>query len=164
GHIRAVLFRDLHRERTHTSGCAVNQDLPPRLNLSFVAKTLQRSDARYVDRSCLFKSDVSRFQCDCPLSAPTYILGEGPAFATEDIIAWFELRNILTDRFNCSGKINAQSRVLWFAQAHSHHAHDFWSAFDKVPVVRIDGSRPDLYQDLIVIRNRLFNVLKLEIT
>src|SRR5438552_10859462 len=72
-HICAERLGDLHSECSHTSGRAVNQNLLPRLNLSFVAKALQRGDARYVERSRLLNSDVSRYQHDCPLNPPTYI-------------------------------------------------------------------------------------------
>src|SRR5207249_8369198 len=48
--IRAESFRDLHRECAHASRRAVNQDLLTRLDFSFVAKSLQRRDARYVYR------------------------------------------------------------------------------------------------------------------
>src|SRR5439155_8590897 len=94
-HIRAERFRDLHRECAHASRRAVNQDLLTRLDFSFVAKSLQRRDARYVYRSCLLKREIGRLQRDCALGAPTYILGKSPASSAENIIAWFELGHIL---------------------------------------------------------------------
>src|ERR1700730_1990001 len=109
GHIRAERLGDLHREGSHTSRRAVDQDLLTGLNFSLITKRLQSGDARDVDRSRLFKSDASGFQCDCALGAPTYKLGKGASSSTENIIAWFELSNILTDRFDRSGKVNAQT-------------------------------------------------------
>src|SRR5205823_8787174 len=136
----------------------------PRLNFSFIAQRLQRRDTGDVDRSGLLKGDARRFQRDCSSGPRTNVFRKGSAPSAEDFVAWFELRYILPDGFNCPGKVDTQPCVLWFAQTNTHCAHDFGRAFDEVPVVRIDGSRPYLYQDLIVIRNGLFNVLKLEIT
>src|SRR5437667_10595149 len=60
GDIRAERLGDLHGERTHTSRRAVDQNFLSRLNLSFVAKTLQcrQSCDRY--RSGLLKRHVLR--------------------------------------------------------------------------------------------------------
>src|SRR5439155_5667 len=113
--IGAESFRDLHRECAHASRRAVNQDLLTRLDFSFVAKSLQRRDARYVYRSCLLKREIGRLQRDCALGAPTYILGKRTASSAENIIAWFELGHILADGFNCPRKIDTKLYVLWFA-------------------------------------------------
>src|SRR5437879_2439706 len=161
--IGAESFRDLHRECAHASRRAVNQDLLTRLDFSFVAKSLQRRDARYVYRSCLLKREIGRLQRDCALGAPTYILGKSPASSAENIIAWFELGHILADGFNCPRKIDTKLYVLWFAQADPHHAHAVSFAFDEMPVVWINGRRANSDQELIVIRRRLFNVLEFEI-
>jgi len=39
----------------------------PLLDFPFVANRLQRGDAGYVYRSCLFKCHIRRFQRDCPV-------------------------------------------------------------------------------------------------
>jgi hypothetical protein len=39
-------FGDLHCKRTHTTGCAIDQNLLPRLDLSLIAQTLQSSECR----------------------------------------------------------------------------------------------------------------------
>src|SRR5437899_1535931 len=96
------------------------------------------------------------------MRARANVLGKGASLSTEYLIPWFELRYILTDRFQRSRKVNTHSGVLWFAQADSHQTYDLWRAFDEVPVVGIDRSRTNSDQDLIVIGNRLFNVLKLQ--
>src|SRR4030088_340083 len=61
GHIRTERLGDLHCECSHSSRSAIDQDLLTGLNLSLVATRLQSCDARDVNRSRLFKSDVSRF-------------------------------------------------------------------------------------------------------
>src|SRR5206468_1122692 len=120
GHIRAERLGYLHRECAHPSRRTVDQHPLTRLNLSFVADRLQRRNARYVDGRRLFKSDIRWFQRDCSMRTRTNVLGKGASLSTEYFISWFELRYILTDCFHRSRKVNAHSRVLWFAQADSH--------------------------------------------
>src|SRR5437660_760744 len=107
GHIRAERFRDLHREGSHTSRRPVNQDFLAGLNFSLVAKRLQSRDARDVDRSRLLKCDVCRLDRDGSVRARTNVLGKGTSPSAEDIIAWFELRDVFADGFNRAGKINS---------------------------------------------------------
>src|SRR5207237_9045855 len=108
-------FGDLDRTRTHASRRAVDQDLLPRLDFSFVAHGLQCRDTRDVDRGRLLKADVCRFERYGSVCARTNVLGKSPVSATEHLVTWFELGDILPDRFNRSGKINAQSGVLCLA-------------------------------------------------
>src|SRR5712671_4453679 len=58
--VRAERFGDLHSEGTHAARGAVDQDLLPRLNFSFVAKTLQGSESRQGYRSRFRKRSVIR--------------------------------------------------------------------------------------------------------
>ena len=114
----------------------------------------------------MLKCDVRRFERDGSTRARANVIGEGPALAAEDFVARFELSGrcrIFADRFDRSRKINAYSCVLWFAQPDAHCAHDLGRAFDEVPVIGIDRRRANSDQDLIVIRNGLFNLLKLKI-
>jgi hypothetical protein len=48
------------------------------------------------------------------------VLGEGPTARAEHLVAWFELRYFLANRFNLTGHINAWSCDLWFAQPADH--------------------------------------------
>src|ERR1700722_10304702 len=63
GHFSAERFGDLDGEGAYASGRTVNQDLLPRLEVSFVAKTLQRGEAGHRNGSCLIERDVIRL-CD----------------------------------------------------------------------------------------------------
>src|SRR5215831_12238085 len=56
--LRTERLGDLHRERTHASRRTVNQDLLPRLNVSLVPKTLQRSKCRHRYGSRLLKRHI----------------------------------------------------------------------------------------------------------
>src|SRR6266542_1510019 len=120
GHTCAERLRDLHRERTHTSRCSIDQDVLPWLNFSLVAKSLQRRDACDIDRSCLLKRQAGRLQGHCSTRDSAYILSKSPGSPAEYLIAWFELGDVLADGFNGAGVIDAQSCVLRFSQAHPH--------------------------------------------
>src|ERR1035437_3713699 len=112
---RTERFGDLHSERTHTSGRTVDQDLLPRLNLSFVAKTLQGCESRQGNRSRLFKRRVIRFHGQYRLGS-TYILGKGPAAQAEDRVTRLELRYIPANRFDLARHMTAGPIDLSFAQ------------------------------------------------
>src|SRR5438128_1699886 len=64
-YFRAEYLGKLHRKRTHTTGCAVDQNLLTSLNLPVVAKGLQCGHRRYWDGCCLLEGDVSRLQQQC---------------------------------------------------------------------------------------------------
>src|SRR5947207_1476121 len=138
GYLGTEQFGDLDRERTDASRRAVDQDLLPRLDLSFIAQSLQRRDTRDVDRGCLLKRDVRRLERDGSICARTNIFGKGPVSATEYLITRFELGDVFANCFNRSGKINAESNVLGLAQPDPHCAHDLGRAFDEVPVKWVD--------------------------
>src|SRR5216683_189965 len=112
GHFRSERLGDLHSERTHSSRRSVNQDLLPRLNLSFVAKTLQCRDCRNRYRSRLLKRQVGRFQHHCSILANRHILGEGPGSPAEYLITWLKPLYVSADRFNRTRIVDAQSSGL----------------------------------------------------
>src|SRR5262249_49072493 len=111
----------------------------------------------------LLKRKPRRLQRHGPDCATTEILRERSGASTKYFVAGFVLHDVFPDGFYRSGKINAQTCVSWFAQSSDHWPYGLWCAFDEVPVVRIDRDCVNLYQDLVVIRNRLFNLLQLEI-
>src|SRR5271165_4733442 len=82
---------DLHSERTHASRRTVNQDPLSRLNVSLVAKTLQRGECRHAYRSRLLKCHIIWLHGQCRLGSAR-IFGEGPTARAEHLVAWFELR------------------------------------------------------------------------
>src|SRR5262249_2394769 len=93
GHVCAVGFCNLNRERANTAGCAVDQDLLSGLNFALVANGLERGNSRDVDRSCLLKSDSGRLQSDRSGCAPAQILSERAGASAKHLIARFVLRN-----------------------------------------------------------------------
>src|SRR5438067_6494215 len=95
--------------------------------MSLVAETLQCSDSSHTDRCCLFKCDVGRLQRDRAIGARANILCKRTGAPAEDFITRLELSGscrIFADSFNCSCIIDAQSRVLWFAQPTPHQPHE----------------------------------------
>src|SRR4029077_7490172 len=117
-----------------------------------------------VNRSCLFKGYIRRFQRDRSRRAWANVFGERTASSAEYFITGFELSNVLADGFDCSGEIHADSSVLWFAQADSHQTYDLRRAFDEVPVVGIDRGCENSHEELTIIGNRFFAVLKLQMS
>src|SRR3990172_2795245 len=109
-------FGNLHRKRTHTTGRTINQNLLPRLNLSFIAKTLQGGECRYRDGCCFLKRYIGWFQRQCIFTS-TYILGKSarttPRYS-EHFITWLELLDVSSDCLNPSGHISSELRIFWF--------------------------------------------------
>src|SRR5713101_3356180 len=128
GHVRAERLGDLHSERTHASRRAVDQDLLPRLNPSFIAKALKGGDCRDRHSRRLVECEIGGFQRQF-LFVSTHILGKGAVAArAEYLVARLELGYVPADRFNLAGQISAQTCELWLAQA-GHSANDVRLAF-----------------------------------
>jgi hypothetical protein len=108
----------------------------------------------------LLERHVSWFHDQCRFGG-TRILGKGSFAHAEHLVARFELGHVLANRFNVASDINAESCDLWFAQP-GHHAKEVRRASHEAPVVWVDGSRVDSYQDFIVSSRRLFNLFTLE--
>jgi hypothetical protein len=110
----------------------------------------------------LLKRYVGRFQHHCSIRARTQVFGKGPVSPAKHFIARFELRYVLADRFNRPRIVDTHACRLWLAQTYLHCASDIGRASHDMPVQWINGSRANLDQKLVVIGNRLFNVLELE--
>src|SRR5882762_6485327 len=65
GYVCAERLGDLHGERADASARTINEDVLPRLKLSFVAKTLERGEPRNRQRSCLLKRYLLRLDDEC---------------------------------------------------------------------------------------------------
>src|SRR4029453_12569480 len=99
GHIRTKCLGNLHRERAHASGSAVDQDLLARLHICLVAHSLQCRHPRYIDRSCLLECQVGRFQRQRARRTRTNIFGKRAASSAEHFITGFKLRDVLAHGF-----------------------------------------------------------------
>src|SRR5579864_536028 len=103
-YFRAKCLGDLHGQRTNTSCRTVHKDFLPRLDLAFVAKTLQGRESRHGHGSRLLECDVPRL-FDQNRFGNARILGESaltdPDFdartmrvdntGAEHVVAWTEL-------------------------------------------------------------------------
>src|SRR5262249_23910865 len=150
-HICTQRLRDLDCKRANAARCAVNQNFLSRLNFSFVAQRLQCGNPGDIDRSRVLKTYTGRLQCHRSRRARTNILGESTATSPEHFITWFELSYVLTDCFNCASEIDTETGVFRFAQTDAtNRANHVRSSLHKVPVVRINRSRANSYQDLVI--------------
>jgi len=104
GDLRAERLCDLHCERPTPPEAPLIKTFCRPQSLLCPRTPCNAVDARDVNRSRLFKTDASGFQCDCALGSPTYIFGKRAASPAENFIASFELRNVFADRFNDPGK------------------------------------------------------------
>jgi hypothetical protein len=80
---------------------------------------------------------------------------------TEYRVARLELCHVFADRFNSAADIHAESCVLWTAQP-DLDAHAVRRTTHKVPVQRVDGSRGNFDQDVVVGGIWLFNFFQLQ--
>ncbi len=102
---------------------------------------------------------IRRFQNDCSVRQDAHVLGKGSGLSSEYFITRFEVGNVFANRFNRSGIVDTQPSVFWFAQARQRAQEK--QASDR-QVKRIDCRGADFYQNLIVIRNRLFDFFHFE--
>src|SRR3990170_1729230 len=161
GHVRSERLGDLHGKRTHASRRAVDQDLLTRPNLSFVTQTLQSRDRRHRYRGGFLERQVGRLPDDSNV-ANGDILGKGPDAHAEDFIARLKLGHVSANRLDTTGQVPTQNRVLGSEQAVPHHAHDVRPASHEVPVPCVDGGRVNAYQHVVVLDDRLRDVLEFE--
>ena len=140
---------DLHGERAHASRRAVDQDLLPRLNLSLVAKTLQRGDRRDRDRCRLLERQVGRLQHHGPILGNAHDTRPRPRSSRR-----IPRRPGGTASRSCrplrpSPRSRRPAGDLRLAQP-GPEAHDVRRASHVVPVQGVHGRRADSHQELIV--------------
>src|SRR5712692_8932663 len=138
-----------------------DQDLLPGLNVTFVAKTLQRCDRRHSHGARLLEGDVRRFRHDCPIRWNGHVLGVGLARPAEHLISRLKLLYVSAGRLNRPCKVSAQHCELWFHESECHAPEERPSG-QGVPVPRIHGSRANSYQNIVIGDHRPVDVLQLE--
>ena len=111
--------------------------------MSFIAKPLQGSEPCNRHSSRLLEVHAFWFRDERGFRA-TRVFGKGTFAHAEHIVAWLELRHRSPDRYYLASDVDPGPLPL--------HA----------PVQRIDGSGTDPYDDFVVLRNRLFEVLHFE--
>src|SRR5215475_12060830 len=130
--------------------------------MAFVAQTLQRGYRCDWNSSCFLEAQIGRLQRDAPIGARTDILRKRSGASAENLIPHLVLGYVFADRFNHPGVINPESRVLWFAQPTAHDSGQQHPSYE-MSIERIDGNGSNSDQQLIVVRDRLFDLQQLEI-
>jgi hypothetical protein len=82
GDVRTVGLGELHGERSHSPGRAVDQDLLAGFDPSFIANTLQRERPGGGDRRCLLEREAGRLPLE-PGFRDGRVLGECAAVAPQ---------------------------------------------------------------------------------
>src|ERR1700693_1114964 len=94
-----------------TNRSYLHQNLLPGLDLSLIAKTLQRGDCRHRDRGSFLKRTIRRFQRHC-VFRNRCVLGTTSRLCPEHLISWLKLGYVVANGFYSSGDIIAESRVF----------------------------------------------------
>src|SRR5437899_9686738 len=97
----------------------MDQDPLPRLDVSLVAQTLQRSEARDGDGCRLLERQTTRLGRQIVLGSRR-VLSETATPAAEDVIAGFESRDVLSDRLDVTGQVRAPNAAV----GHAHEPGD----------------------------------------
>jgi hypothetical protein len=113
-HLSAERLGDLDGECAHAARGAVDQDVLPRLKLTFVAKALERGHPGDRYGGCLLERDVGWLQGQLVLGC-TRVLGERAPAGAEYGIAWLKTPHALADGLDFAGEIDSRIRWLGFA-------------------------------------------------
>ena len=148
GDRRAEGLGDLHRERTHATRGAVDEDLLARLYVALVAQQLECGGGGDADRRSLLEGQVDRLHDEVILGR-TGVLGEGARDPAEYLITRSEARHVRADRLDRPRDVGPGDGVLRSAQPR-RHTHDEWPATHEHPVTDVEGCRMDAHQDLAV--------------
>ena len=160
GHLGAERLGDLHGERAHATGSAVDEDLLTGLDLAVVAQELERGRGGHADRGRLLEGEIGRLLEELVLCRPR-VLGEGSRAPAEDLVARLEPGHIRPDRLDRPRDVGSGHAVLRPAES-GREAHDERRARHEDPVTDMDGCRMDANQHLVGRDLRLVDVLRLE--
>src|SRR6266566_10023397 len=123
GDVSPKCFSKLHRKRTYTTRCPMNQHLLPILNVTFIAKALQGGESRLRDGCCFLKRESGRFEDQCVFRNRD-IFGKTAKTTldcvSEYLIAWLKLCDVSANYFNSSRNVRPEYRVLGFEKTKAH--------------------------------------------
>ena len=159
GHLSAERLGDLHGERADASSRADDQDLLPRLDAARVAQRLEGGETGHRNGGRLLERDVGRLG-DEVLLRSNRVLGERADATAEDLIPDPKTRHVLADRFDDARQIGAANTELRSAQPEGQ-PNDVRHAMNAGPVRRVHGGRVNTHEHLVVLGDRLVDVLEL---
>ena len=165
GHLGgAERLRDLHGERTDTSGRAVDQYTLPRLEAAEITQALKGREAGHRHGRGFLERHAGGFQRQ-GLLRDDHVLGARPrSLGPIDLVAGAEPRHALAHGLDHSGDIGTQDgRAARFADAHPHHrAEEQRFTAQEVPVIGIKADRASPNQDLVLQCRRPFDLDKFQ--
>src|SRR5919109_39745 len=130
------------------------------MHLPLIANGGEGGERGVSDGRRLLEGEVGRLRQEVVLRGAR-ILGEGAPAPAEHLIARSKLFEVSADRLDLTGDIEPRYRAPRFTQA-GHRAHDVRYAPQEVPVADIDGRRPDPYEHMVVLDDRLVDGSELQ--
>src|SRR6202011_1149415 len=89
----------------------------------------------------------------------TDVFGESSRSYAEDFIARLELGHVPADHFHSSGEVRSRAGVFRFTKSKDEPAD---SASQHATIEKSEGNGANADENLVVVRNRLFDVLKFQ--
>src|SRR5919107_3823721 len=114
-HLSPIQFGNLDCNGTGTTTGAIDQDLLPWLELSFIANPLQGDHCRLRDGRCFLECHTGWFQCQ-PVFRRTDILGkttQTPQDVAEDFITWSKSTDVSASHFDPPGYVRSENVLTW---------------------------------------------------
>src|SRR5207237_3874768 len=111
------------------------------------------------DRRGLLEVNVNRLRSYRSGEPDTDVFGESACSDTEDFIARLELGHVPADRFNRSREVRSRSCVFRLTKAKDKSAD---TALQHATVEKSEGNRANPNENLVVVRNRLFDLLSFQ--
>jgi hypothetical protein len=131
-----------------------------RLHLPLIANGVEGGERGVSDRRRLLEREVGRLRQEVVLCSAR-ILSEGAFAPAEHLIARPKLFHVSADRLDLPGYIESRNLAPRLAQANPQ-THDVWHPLQEMPGADIDCRCAHAYQHLIVLDDRLVDVLDLQ--
>jgi hypothetical protein len=93
-------------ESSDASRSTIDQDFLAGLNLSFIAKALERSKRSDWNGRCLLEGHVAGFWDHSAVCQNANILRDGAGFPAENFVAGLEARDVVANCLDRSGVVN----------------------------------------------------------
>src|SRR5215210_7060236 len=115
-HLSPVQFGKLNCKCTGAAAGAINQNLLPRLDPSFIPNPLQGDHCRLRDGRYFLERHTGRFERQGTFTS-THILGKTTHTrqdVSEDFIPWLKSPDVPASHFNSPGYVRSEYLLTWF--------------------------------------------------